>query len=342
MSYYRRVAGTADTLMQMGRWFGFRPGYQDLVRVFLGVKEGRQGQSDLVSLFKEVCRMEERFRDELKRYVRRPGGHRITPREIPPMISVSGSLPPTASNKMFNAILAKKNFGGERSMLTLAPVKADSMDRNIHTVKALLRSAKSLGTERLGGLSSENKAVQFNAIILEASNGGLVEFLKDYRWLETDYKFPGRPTDVGLQIEFLEQQKHGIQGWLIVAPQRQVSFGDPLLVEGLGKFAVKERHRNEGRGMQVYGEPDHRTVSEFLAGIAPGSSKLTQPNSSTGSLRNVHRGVILLYPVREQEKDGITIGYELLFPNNDLPYEINFSVRQGGKSQIVVQRVAAP
>src|SRR5690606_26335028 len=34
VSYYRRVAGTADTLMQMGRWFGFRRGYKDLVRVF--------------------------------------------------------------------------------------------------------------------------------------------------------------------------------------------------------------------------------------------------------------------------------------------------------------------
>lgn len=51
VSYYRRVAGTADTLMQMGRWFGFRPGYQDLVRVFLGVAEGRDGKTDLVSLF---------------------------------------------------------------------------------------------------------------------------------------------------------------------------------------------------------------------------------------------------------------------------------------------------
>src|SRR6185295_4402091 len=46
VSYYRRVAGTADTLMQMGRWFGFRPGYKDLVRVFLGVADGRRGDID--------------------------------------------------------------------------------------------------------------------------------------------------------------------------------------------------------------------------------------------------------------------------------------------------------
>ena len=33
ISYFRRKAGQADTLMQAGRWFGYRPGYQDLVRL---------------------------------------------------------------------------------------------------------------------------------------------------------------------------------------------------------------------------------------------------------------------------------------------------------------------
>jgi len=39
ISYYRRRAGASDTLMQMGRWFGFRKGYQDLVRLFIGTDE---------------------------------------------------------------------------------------------------------------------------------------------------------------------------------------------------------------------------------------------------------------------------------------------------------------
>jgi hypothetical protein len=62
--------GPEGRRLLMGRWFGFRPGYRDLIRVFLGVREGRE-RIYLVSQFKDVCRMEERFRDELKRYVRR-------------------------------------------------------------------------------------------------------------------------------------------------------------------------------------------------------------------------------------------------------------------------------
>lgn len=35
VSYFVREPRTMDTLMQMGRWFGYRPGYMDLVRVWL-------------------------------------------------------------------------------------------------------------------------------------------------------------------------------------------------------------------------------------------------------------------------------------------------------------------
>lgn len=33
-SYYLRASKMPDTLMQMGRWFGYRPGYADLCRLF--------------------------------------------------------------------------------------------------------------------------------------------------------------------------------------------------------------------------------------------------------------------------------------------------------------------
>lgn len=34
ISYFTRTAGAMDTLMQMGRWFGYRPGYLDLCRLY--------------------------------------------------------------------------------------------------------------------------------------------------------------------------------------------------------------------------------------------------------------------------------------------------------------------
>ena len=35
MSYFIRAAAAYDTLLQMGRWFGYRRGYEDLPRVWM-------------------------------------------------------------------------------------------------------------------------------------------------------------------------------------------------------------------------------------------------------------------------------------------------------------------
>jgi hypothetical protein len=340
VSYYRRVAGTADTLMQMGRWFGFRPGYRDLVRVFLGVKEGRRGDTDLVSLFKEVCRMEERFREEIRRYARRTGAERITPKQIPPLISVSGSLPPTAGNKMFNAILASKNFGGQRSMLTLAPTKPASLAENKKSASELLGKSKDLGRISLGG-TWKSKPVEMTTVVREATNDVVIEFLRSYRWHESEYKYPERPSDTNLQIEFLQERKHGITSWLVLAPQRKVSFGSPFDVKGVGSLSVKERHRSEeGRGFRVFGEPNHRVIAEFLAAFRIEKDKphLVSPNEATAALKNASRGILLLYPVRENEADDVSIGFELLFPENNLAYDLHFTVRKKSeKSAIVIE-----
>lgn len=339
VSYYRRVANTADTLMQMGRWFGFRPGYRDLVRVFLGVQEGKDRSLDLVGLFKEVCRMEERFREELKRYVRRPDAPRITPRQIPPLIAISGNLPPTSRNKMFNAVVAKKNFGGRWSMPTLTAASERNLDLNVQTLSRLLKSAKRLPVESLDGLVSDDEApISIACAVFRASNAEVVRFLSDYRWLEDEFKHPYRPSEISLQIEFLNRPEHGIDSWLIVAPQRQESFGQPLKVNDR-QFAVKKRSRINGRGFKVFGESKHRTMAEFLAGIKYDDAPCVRsPGPAAEKLASSKNAIMLLYPVRESEECPVSIGFEMLFAANNLPFDLGFTVRRKSESaRIVVQ-----
>lgn len=335
VSYYRRVAGTADTLMQMGRWFGFRPGYRDLVRVFLGVKDGKAGNSDLVSLFKGVCRMEERFRNDIRRYVRRPGERRVTPREVPPLISMAGALPPTAKNKMFNAEIKSKNFGGQRSMLTLAPTKKTAMTANIGSVAQLLAKGKTLGMLTLGGKTA-NRTIATKCAVYEVTTQQVTSFLKAYKWLESEYPAGERPTETNLQIEFLEAQPHEISSWLIVAPQRSKSFGKPQTLSGVGDLSVKERHRDDGRGFQVFGEPEHRIVAERLTEVSSNKDPLTIVNAETAALECPHRGVVLLYLVREAEDGDVSVGFELYFPNNKIPFEVNFTVKKKSQAAAVI------
>ncbi len=66
VTYYSRTVGHAEALMQMGRWFGFRRGYRDLVRLFITTK--------VRDAFEAACLDEEHFRSELRQYAHMVGG----------------------------------------------------------------------------------------------------------------------------------------------------------------------------------------------------------------------------------------------------------------------------
>lgn len=102
VSYFRRRAGGADTLMQTGRWFGFRKGYQDLVRLY--------APPSLVELFEAAMHDEEVFRNNIKAYRTLDENDQpaLTPMHLAPLVQQSlPDLRPTSRNKMFNAYVKK-------------------------------------------------------------------------------------------------------------------------------------------------------------------------------------------------------------------------------------------
>ena len=331
VSYYRRVASTADTLMQMGRWFGFRHGYQDLVRVFLGVADGRNAATDLVSMFKQVCLMEERFRAELIRYVRTPGQPPITPKQIPPLISISGQLPPTSRNKMFNAVIENRNYGGRWSQPTLIATKPLGLTKNVEALIRLTQHPWNASIILGGQTQSPNgrKNIPILCGVFEVSTDEVVDFLSNYHWQEDQYKYPERPVDITLQVDFLRTQKHGITSWLVIAPQRKISFGQPLVTSNGEQLTAKHRKRLDRGVFQNFGEPAHRVLAEYLTGLNKVDKEyLSEPTQETSQLRDPHRGVLLVYPVREAEQDPLSVGFEILYPKNSLPFTINFTVQR--------------
>lgn len=59
ISYVLRNVGAADTLLQMGRWFGYRPGYENLCRIHT--------TESMLNDFREVSDSVEELRDDLVR-----------------------------------------------------------------------------------------------------------------------------------------------------------------------------------------------------------------------------------------------------------------------------------
>lgn len=70
VSFFLRPSPTYDTLMQMGRWFGFRGGYEDLTRIYTTAK--------LNDWFTDLAFVEHRLREDIQIYE----GQGLTPQQV--------------------------------------------------------------------------------------------------------------------------------------------------------------------------------------------------------------------------------------------------------------------
>ncbi|MEP9417653.1 Z1 domain-containing protein [Gordonia sp. VNQ95] len=152
-TYYTRRTAQADTLMQMGRWFGFRPGYRDLVRLFIGREVPGPGGTvvDMYAAFEAIVGDEEEFRDELRRFkgLNEAGEPMVTPRDVPPMVFQRLPwLKPTATNKMYNAELSYRSVGGQSFSFTMQAPRGDGANNANHfrAVRPLLDALGETGS----------------------------------------------------------------------------------------------------------------------------------------------------------------------------------------------------
>lgn len=294
-SYFRRKPGQADTLMQAGRWFGFRPGYQDLVRLYIR----RDHTVDLYEAFGALLLDEEAFREELCKYegFDEQGMPILEPRQIP--LLVSQHLPwlkPTARNKMWNAVIASKaTAGGFQDRYSLPPRGEIANYANLVNVGvALLRhAARDVALPyRLDDGSTGLEA--FKVGFIPAAD--FLELLDDYTW-HPDYGEVVRPFKV-----FLEKAtKDGrIAQWLIAWPQfakaaKTVELGD------LGTAAVVTRRRRAAPRIDFVGSD--RKHTKALESIAAGQAVPHIPGCDGC-------GVVLVYLAddRAEDKYGAKIG----------------------------------
>lgn len=102
ISYFLRASKMYDTLMQMGRWFGYRPGYLDLCRLFTS--------NELVEWYEHITVATEEMRAEFDRM----GDLDKTPAEYGLKIRThSGALVITASNKFRYKKIMELSLSGE-------------------------------------------------------------------------------------------------------------------------------------------------------------------------------------------------------------------------------------
>jgi hypothetical protein len=128
VSYFVRTTKMYDTLMQMGRWFGYRPGYLDLCRLYTS--------PDLVEWFGHIADASEELREEFDFMA----AAKLTPEQYGLKVKSHEILTVTSPLKMRNAKTVSLTYSGTRPQTILFHRTAKVQAENLAATDALIAS----------------------------------------------------------------------------------------------------------------------------------------------------------------------------------------------------------
>jgi hypothetical protein len=290
VSYYGRPVKAADTLMQMGRWFGFRRDYQDLVRLYT--------TPGLYEAFEAVCLDEQYFRNEIQQYsVMVDGAPQVIPAQVPPLVaSHLPKLRPAARNKMYNAVLAQRRTSNKEP--TGYPSLNDhrALARNTKAFIPLLQSASAKPSRRI---TYGERA--FEVFECEVVHTDVLHVLEALTWDNEDcFK---------ADLAWLKTLTKGeLERWLVWLPQ--LKNPRTATINGLGPFSLHTRAGNEYLNVKTTVDDRWAIEAEVLT---PGST----------------RGGMLIYPMvpnelehspgRDIDPGALVMAFRLMLPRSAAP-----------------------
>lgn len=160
VSYFLRSSSQYDTLLQMGRWFGYRPGYEDLPRIWM--------TDDLALAFRALATVEGEIRSDIEEFEER----NVTPMEFAVRIRTIPGMAVTAPNKMRAARTVDVSFSGKH----VQTIRFD--DRDTGVVDGNWKAAANLLVDlRQSGLEQTSGKRRFYA---DVPLDRIFRFLKGY------------------------------------------------------------------------------------------------------------------------------------------------------------------
>ena len=177
-SYFLRSSKGYDTLLQMGRWFGYRPNYVDLTRIYV--------TDELQSKFYLLATVEEEIRDEIKTMA----ANQERPIEVGLKIRTHPSMTVTSNLKMRNAQSCSLTYSGAKVQALYMRLNDEKLlKRNVQAVVRLLDDV-----ERFHGKAAKSKIDDLSACLLYGgvSHEIILQFLERYEFSSANIRFTAK------------------------------------------------------------------------------------------------------------------------------------------------------
>ncbi|MEF3133403.1 Z1 domain-containing protein [Rhizobium sp. 268] len=270
-SYFLRNSMMYDTLMQMGRWFGYRPGYEDLCRLWI--------PADGVGWYSHIQEAMEDLQAQLKRMElvkATPEQFGLAVRSHPETLIV------TARNKMGSGkqIPVRVGLAGRLVETTRIKNDGDQLARNRSAGIALAKAIKASGAH----FEERPRGHLFKAVPVELVRNFLNIFRAD----------PADPlTDPRLMGDYIEARSEAeLKDWdvLFASAQKEDSVDPP----NLGSLQMKPFNRAVG--------PDNLKAGTLA--ISGASRRVGSPGDEREGLTEDQIGIAKSNYIRDQGKSA--------------------------------------
>jgi len=309
ISFFQRNSNTQDTLMQMGRWFGYRDGYEDLIRLYISrnILDRHGLNHDLYEKFESLCKDEEEFRKRLSIY---SNDKNITPRTVP--VFVYNSHPfykPTARHKMRYAQVVSA-YSDYREPTKQALNNRADMVHNIEVFQNVIANREFKRAKAVIQLTRENGPIKANGefFVAQLQTKDILHILKNIKW-------ENNQNQILPETKFIDDNKGKIKEWLFVAPiidsANTFSIAD-IEIPCLERTIADTRTR-----INAFNSPKDVVFAKWL--VSQGEAKAV---TCSAFRPNDERGVLLFWPVlikdskKQNPRKGwpAVTGFALLMP----------------------------
>lgn len=163
VSYYLRVSNAYDTLMQMGRWFGYRDGYVDVCRIY--------ANNELLANYNHIAVAFEELRELFSEMSAEPDA---SPETFGLRVKDHPSMLITNLMKMRATTPVDLDFSGKQSETVVFFNRADVIENNIRATEELISNAGKIDAKL-------NKGRPGTIIWSGISENHILKFLKEYQ-----------------------------------------------------------------------------------------------------------------------------------------------------------------
>lgn len=319
ITFFLRSSMTADTLMQMGRWFGYRRGYELLPRIWMSERARRQ--------FEFLAEMDYALRQEIKEMA----DSGVNYSQIGPRIKTSpeGTLVKiVADNRMQEAVPVLYDFSGRKMETAVFNNDAQMLRDNLKTAEDFIK--------RLGN-PENNHLNPHNYLWRGITTQEVIDFLTKYKYSERLRGF----NDIKPLITWLEtvSEEGHIGNWNVILGGNKTGNNKWSPTDNISINKVD--HSNKYDGGNIINIGVLRTAEDYLTDIpqentqeqkdriqlVKDSHKLSEINSFRNAYGMKNTPQILIYVVN---KDSMPRPNSKRFPLNAEEDIVGFSINIPG------------